>query len=345
MTRGQRKFITSIIAIAVVVLIVVGIVNRGKDPGKPPATGPQTQVSAPPVGNAATSSAPARPPARIPADPVTRTATTTQRSDAAALLERGLKLLEADKPIGARSALADALNSGALSSEQADLARAKLAGVVATTLFSTRQFENDPCVQWYQFKTGDVLVNVERQLKLRVPTQLLLKINGIPSANKIQAGQTVKCIRGPFHAVIYKGRFIMDVYLEEPSTKRMIFARRFGVGVGKDGSTPLGRWRVAKGRKMENAPWTPPVSSKLPRRKVLFGQEGYPLGQKGYWISLEGIDGTVYTAEDGYGIHGTADRDSIGKASSMGCIRLVDEDMELVFAMLYEHWSTVAVRE
>ena len=32
-----------------------------------------------------------------------------------------------------------------------------------------------------------------------------------------------------------------------------------------------------------------------------------------------------------------------GKASSMGCIRLADDDIEMLFAMLYEYWSKVTI--
>jgi len=194
-------------------------------------------------------------------------------------------------------------------------------------------------------RSGEVLVRVERKLELHVPAQLMLKINGIADAGAIQAGQTLKMIRGPFHAVISKSRFVMDVFLEEPKTGRRIFVRRFPVGVGKDGSTPIGRWRIALGGKMTHAPWTPPASSNLTGKKIQWGQPDYPLGAKGYWISLEGIenDGNPHTREDGYGIHGTNDQDSIGKASSLGCIRLADDDIEMLFAILYEKWSTVTI--
>jgi lipoprotein-anchoring transpeptidase ErfK/SrfK len=36
----------------------------------------------------------------------------------------------------------------------------------------------------------------------------------------------------------------------------------------------------------------------------------------------------------GYGIHGTWDKDSIGKAESAGCIRLRNEDVEELFLLV-----------
>ena len=349
MTRGQRKALIGLIAVVVAVLVVVGIMRR-KD--APPTTGSAPAATSPapkpkPMPPTATATAPTPPTpatARAPAFPPTGgQASQADRARALGLVDRGMRRAAANDLVIARQALADALNIGALPEDQADRVRTELTRIAQETLFATRKFPNDPSVVWHTFQPNEVLVRIERRLKLHVPTQLLLKINAIPDAAKIQARQTLKLIRGPFHAVVSKSQFTMDVYLEEPQTRRMVFVRRFRVGVGKDGSTPTGRWRLALGRKRPFAPWTPPTSSHLERKRVLWGEKGYPLGKKGYWIALEGIDGNIYTADDGYGIHGTNDPTSIGRASSLGCIRLVDDDIELVYAMLYEHWSTVSV--
>ena len=243
----------------------------------------------------------------------------------------------------ARANLADALNSGALSDKQADQARQLLKEIADKTIFSPDVFKGDPCAFWYTFQPGEVLVKVERKLKLHVPAQLILLVNGIKDAKTIRAGQTLKMIRGPFHAVVRKSQFVMDIFLEEPETHRLIFVRRFRVGLGKNGTTPTGTWRVAKGGKMTKADWTPPASMGSSKRKIRWYEKDYPLGKEGYWIALEGIGQTPYTKEDGYGIHGTNDPASIGKASSMGCIRLADDDIEMLFAMLYEYWSKVTI--
>lgn len=46
-----------------------------------------------------------------------------------------------------------------------------------------------------------------------------------------------------------------------------------------------------------------------------------------------------------YGIHGTIDPNSIGKQSSMGCIRLRADDIAMVYDMMVEGKSTVVVKE
>ncbi len=360
MTRGQVRFLFAIVAIAAIVLIAVWIRDRyasaiseaerheGPPAAKADRQAPAQPREAPPrpSGTDESDSALAAPAPASRPGPLAATApqaTAADRSRAAVLLAKGLELAAGGDLLAARADLADALNSQALPHEQAAAARGKLTELADKTIFSRQVIEGDPCTGWYAVKPGDVLVRVERDLKLHVPTQLLLRVNGVADATKIQAGQRLKVVRGPFHALVAKSRFTMDAYLEEPGTKRLIFVRRFRVGTGKDGSTPAGRWRVALGGKIVRAPWTPPSSVDMPRRTIRWGEEGYPLGAHGYWISLEGIENTPYTTADGYGIHGTNDPASIGRASSMGCIRLSDEDITMLFALLYEHWSTVTV--
>jgi lipoprotein-anchoring transpeptidase ErfK/SrfK len=45
----------------------------------------------------------------------------------------------------------------------------------------------------------------------------------------------------------------------------------------------------------------------------------------------------------GYGIHGTVDPASIGKQASMGCVRMSDADVELVYEFLTEPNSTIVI--
>ena len=67
-----------------------------------------------------------------------------------------------------------------------------------------------------------------------------------------------------------------------------------------------------------------------------------PLG--GYWIGLTGTEGQA-VGKMSYGIHGTIDQDSIGKQSSMGCIRLRASDIAMVFDMMVEGKSMVVVKD
>ncbi|HET6427642.1 MAG TPA: L,D-transpeptidase family protein [Phycisphaerae bacterium] len=359
MARGtQNRFVVTLIVLAVVGLVAFGLLRQrssDKPPASPDAGDPlagggapgRAPRSNPPAGTATTATAPAPPetgyekPVQLPLEGAAGSAASAAQVRAA--YDRAVTLAAGDRLVEARGLLADALNSNALPAAAADDARKRLIELADKTIFSRTVLPKDPCTFEYSFQPGDVLVKVERQLDLHVSERLIQRINNIPDPSRIRAGQTVKMVRGPFHAVVTKGRFLMDVYLQERGTGRMILVRRLRVGVGKDGSTPPGMWQVSLGRKMTHAPWTPPPSSTLPPKRILWGEPGYPLGKMGYWIGLEGIEGNTHTAEDGFGIHGTNDPASVGQAASLGCIRLTDDEIELLYAMLYPKWSKVKV--
>jgi hypothetical protein len=265
----------------------------------------------------------------------------TPAATALKMVAEGEKLLDVRKKAEGRALLSKALLSGSLGEATANTVRTKLEALAEEMIFSKEIFDGDPYTAQYTFLQGEVLARVERKLTLHVPTQILLKINRIARAEAIRAGQTLKVIRGPFHAIVDKGDFNMDIFLHRDGCDPA-FVKRLRVGLGKNGSTPVGMWRVRLGSKRDQAPWFPPPSAEA-QRSIRWGEPGYPLGKMGYWIGLEGTEDATRTHE-GYGIHGTNDPTSIGKASSLGCIRLADADIELVFFLLYEKWSTVRVR-
>jgi lipoprotein-anchoring transpeptidase ErfK/SrfK len=45
-----------------------------------------------------------------------------------------------------------------------------------------------------------------------------------------------------------------------------------------------------------------------------------------------------------YGIHGTNDENSIGKSESLGCIRMHNADIALIFDLLVDGKSTVVIK-
>jgi lipoprotein-anchoring transpeptidase ErfK/SrfK len=49
--------------------------------------------------------------------------------------------------------------------------------------------------------------------------------------------------------------------------------------------------------------------------------------------------------QDSYGIHGTNEPDTIGKNCSLGCIRMRNEDVSLLYELLVVHDSIVAVMD
>jgi len=188
---------------------------------------------------------------------------------------------------------------------------------------------NDSAVDSYTIQAGDVLLNIGRNY--HVPHEVLMQINGIPDATKIRQDQKLKVPRGPFHLKIYKSRFRMDVYLQD------LYVRSYRVGLGTENGTPEGVWKVKN--RLENPTYYPPSSA---TDKKIFAPDDpeNPLGKR--WIGLEGVEGEA-VGHEGYGIHGTIDPDSIGKAVSLGCIRMHNEDVAFLYMLLMPGQSTVTI--
>ena len=60
------------------------------------------------------------------------------------------------------------------------------------------------------------------------------------------------------------------------------------------------------------------------------------------WIGLEGVKGNA-VGREGYGIHGTIEPESIGKAVSMGCVRMLNEDVAFLYDLMLPGRSTVTI--
>jgi lipoprotein-anchoring transpeptidase ErfK/SrfK len=129
----------------------------------------------------------------------------------------------------------------------------------------------------------------------------------------------------------------MDFFLKDRHGVS-IYACSFPIGIGEDDSTPEGYFVVTRGGKLTDPDW------KNPRTREYFagGDPKNPIGK--FWIGLTGTDEQTKDLV-GYGIHGTIDPDSIGKTSSMGCIRLLTGDVELVFKTLVGQYSTVQIQK
>jgi len=208
----------------------------------------------------------------------------------------------------------------------ATLVRAELTRLGDETVFSGRVLPGDPLVDRYVVKAGDSLAKIASQNA--VTADLLAAINGIADKHLIREGQTIKVVKGPFRAVIHKKSYVLDVYVGDT------FVKSFRVGLGAEGSTPTGEWRIKN--KLENPTYYPPRGGVI----VAADDPQNPLGER--WIGLEGVSGEAVSQER-YGIHGTSDPDSIGKSVSLGCVRLHNADVEKLYTYLIEGRSTVTV--
>lgn len=243
-----------------------------------------------------------------------------------ALIESGKKALANDDLVPARSYFSEALVASRDPAERTAL-RAELTRIGNETVFSGRIIPNDPHVERYVIQPGDSLGKIAKAY--RVSDELLAKINGIRDKNRIRAGQAIKVIKGPFRAVVYADDYTLGIYLGDT------FVKQFPVGLGEDGSTPRGTWKVLN--KLVNPTYYPPRGGQI----IAADDPENPLGER--WIGLHGIEGEA-VGQLRYGIHGTNEPDSIGKSVSLGCIRLHNEDVEVVYDCLVEEHSTVLVK-
>ena len=94
-----------------------------------------------------------------------------------------------------------------------------------------------------------------------------------------------------------------------------VVTRVFPVAVGKESSpSPSGSFKVVN--RVSNPTYYHPG-------KVIPAGASNPLGNR--WIGL---------SQKGYGIHGTNEPKSIGKAASHGCIRMAKKDLEQLFEIV-----------
>ncbi|MFP4143612.1 MAG: L,D-transpeptidase family protein [Phycisphaeraceae bacterium] len=244
-------------------------------------------------------------------------------------LKDGMDLLADGKWVEGRRVLSEMLFSGRLSPADARKVRDTLTSVNDELIFSDRIVENDPLVEEYRIQRGDLLYRIAGSYN--VTAEFLEQINNV-DARRLHVGQQLKLVRGPFHALIDKSAFRMDVYLRD-DTGSPIYARSFEVGLGEGDSTPAGQWIVAPGRKVTNPDW------RNPRTREYFDKNDpdNPIGE--YWLALKGV-GPDTKGVNGYGIHGTIDPESVGQQMSMGCVRLRDADIEQVYRLLVDNPET-----
>jgi LysM repeat protein len=245
----------------------------------------------------------------------------------------GFTLIEQGKVVEARKLLSKLLVEGSLTQAEAQKVRDILTVVNNRLIYSPRVTPGDPLTGIHVVQRGDRLVNIA--IKQKVPHQFIEKINGI-NADRIQLDQKIKVVNGPFHAVVTKSAFRMDIYLKDPADGQMLYIRSFPVGLGTDDSTPLGDFVIRPRSKVVNPGWT------NPRTGETFSRDDpkNPIGE--FWMALEGVQAETANLS-GYGIHGTIEPDSIGTQSSMGCVRLRDEDIAQVYYLLWEGESTVKI--
>jgi hypothetical protein len=180
-----------------------------------------------------------------------------------------------------------------------------------------------------------VLAKLPRKLSLNVDWRFLQRINDLADPQFIQVGQKVKLVTGPFHAVVHKAEFRLDLYMGNGDER--VFVRSYTVGLGEFDATPEGVFAVRANSKLINPEWTNPRTGE----HFYADDPNNPIGER--WIGLVGVSENIRDLS-GYGIHGTIDPQSIGAMKSMGCVRMKSDDVNTIYELLMENVSRVEIR-
>jgi LysM repeat protein len=246
-----------------------------------------------------------------------------------------VKVAEGD-PVSARARLSRALADATGESERVRL-RQELTRLNEDLVFSPRVAAGDPFVMTYAVQSNDALERIAKKTGAAGHWRLIQRVNRLANPNRIQLNQQLKVVKGPFHAVVVKSAFRLDLYMGDAAKPaEWVYVRSFPVGLGEGGGTPVGHFVVKPNSKLENPYWV------NPRTGEQFHKDDpkNPIGER--WIGLQGVGDSA--AATGYGIHGTIDPDSVGKEKSMGCVRMNGEDVELVYDVLTEGVSVVEIK-
>lgn len=260
--------------------------------------------------------------------PIPPPALTNQSGPFAERVASAVKSYQSGERINARHTLNAMLSQTANPAEAAEL-RKHLAEFAEETIFSRLRVPNDPLIEVHRVQPKENLIEIATRFD--VPHQAILLVNPGLDPKKMRAGMDLKVPHGPFHLKITKSAFRLDLYLQD------LYLRSFPVGLGGETDTPTGVWRVVD-RQVDPTYYPPSTASD---KRVIPGKDPRnPLGT--HYLKLEGIEGAA-VGRTGFAVHGTNEPASIGKAESLGCIRMLNEDVEYLYKLVRSQKSLVTI--
>lgn len=207
---------------------------------------------------------------------------------------------------------------------QQELIDTRLAPLAKQLFFSRILYRNDATgiFDVHTLQAGELLPNLGRTYGLSFEFLNIMR-GAAPDSGSYGAGQTIKVVHAKergYEIHIDKSDFRMDLFVAD------LFARRFTIGIGKEGfDTPTGETHIdMRLRGEEGVPWTDPETGTAYQA----GEAGNILGH--YWLRFHDSIG-----RSGLGIHGyTGNGIVTGAKVSNGCIRLANEDAAVVYNLL-----------
>ncbi len=177
--------------------------------------------------------------------------------------------------------------------------------------------EPSPDAFFYTVKGGDTLGKIAK--KCKTTYELIMLINRKYRTN-IRVGERLKIINGTFDVFVDKSDFKLILTLNNH------YIKQYDIGTGKNDKTPVGEFEVAE--KMIEPTW-------------YSGEGVYPYGHEKNVLGTRWIGFKDKPGYYGFGIHGTANPESIGKSESNGCVRLRNKDVEEIYVFVTDKTKIV----
>ncbi len=252
------------------------------------------------------------PPPSPPPQPPTSATDTPPRPPAQTdeQLQRALALKSEGKLAEARAALGSLADSPNASDQVLDA----LGEIDTQILFSPSPA---PEKVEYTIQSGDSLGKLAK--KFNTTIELIKTSNGL-TRDVIRTGDRLRIYPGHFAVTVSKSANTLTL------TDDGKFFKRYRVGTGQFSKTPVGEFKLTS--RIEKPDWWHPDGKTIP-----FGDPANILGT--HWLGLDIA---------GYGIHGTWETNSIGRQSSAGCIRLLNDDVAELYIIL-PLGTPVAIRD
>ena len=160
-------------------------------------------------------------------------------------------------------------------------------------------------------KSGENLARIASRIGTTVDA--IKRLNRL-EADVIQPRMRLRLLEGSVKVYVDKSDFRLWATVDD----KLLFERE--VGLGRENATPEGEFVIRVRQK--DPTWWRPGQAPIPA-----GDPANVLGSR--WLGFK--DTEEYA---GVGIHGTADATTIGVESSAGCVRLRNDDVELLYDFL-----------
>jgi len=159
----------------------------------------------------------------------------------------------------------------------------------------------------YEVEPGDTLSKIAKRFGTTID---LIKASNSLESDVIRVGSKLKVSKSKYKILIDKSQNLLTLLTDDE-----VVVKVYRVATGENNSTPVGTFTVIN--KIKDPVWYTQgaiVPAESPDNI---------LGSR--WMGL---------SVKGYGMHGTVDPDTVGKQATSGCIRMLDRDVEELYAIV-----------